>query len=99
MGDTGLERGIVSGGPINDLRIPEIGSGAESGAVRADSGENRPVHPGIDAVDCDVVTAESGAPPTGREDRFADALTMIARLPLTDAEKADAVRRLLAGSG
>jgi hypothetical protein len=32
-------------------------------------------------------------------DTFAEALAMVARLPLTDAERAEAVRRLLAAAG
>jgi len=32
-------------------------------------------------------------------ERFAEAVAMIARLPLTDAERAEAVRRLLAPAG
>ena len=40
-------------------------------------------------------TADSG----GVNAYFGDALKMIASLPLTKAEKADAVRRLLAGKG
>lgn len=38
----------------------------------------------------------SDAGPAG--EHFAEAVTMLARLPLTDAERADAVRRLLAGA-
>ncbi len=36
--------------------------------------------------------------PDGTTGGFAEALAMIARLPLTDAEKAEAVRRLLAAA-
>jgi hypothetical protein len=31
-------------------------------------------------------------------EHFAEAVAMLARLPLTDAERADAVRRMLAGT-
>ena len=31
-------------------------------------------------------------------ERFAEAVTMLARLPLTDAERVEAIRRLLAGA-
>jgi len=41
----------------------------------------------------------SAAPPERRRAHIAEALVVIARLPLTDAEKAEAVRRLLASSG
>jgi hypothetical protein len=40
--------------------------------------------------------AESGALCSGT---FAEALALISKLPLSDVEKADAVRRLLAASG
>ncbi len=42
----------------------------------------------------DAETAGGPAGPAG--EHFAEALTMLARLPLTDAERAEAVRRLLA---
>lgn len=43
-----------------------------------------------------VAGAVSAADADGAGEHFAAALAMIARLPLTDAEKAEAVRRLLA---
>ena len=51
--------------------------------------------PGIWRV-CAKRGTESGTPPT--DSPFAAALTAVMRLPLTDAEKAEAVRRLLAST-
>lgn len=53
---------------------------------------------GIGAAPADAVPdvkVSSSANPTG----FGAALAMIATLPLSDAEKAEAVRRLLEGTG
>jgi hypothetical protein len=48
------------------------------------------------APDGENVAAESDAGPVG--EHFAEAVAMLARLPLTDAERAEAVRRLMAGA-
>jgi len=42
-----------------------------------------------------AVNQAGSAEPDGPDGDFAEALAMIARLPLSDAEKADAVRKLL----
>ena len=49
--------------------------------------------------DCtsDTDTTNGDAQRDGVDRTFSEALGLIARLPLTDAEKAEAVRRLLAG--
>jgi hypothetical protein len=51
--------------------------------------------------DCtpDTKTSNGDAPGDGIDKTFAEALAMIANLPLTKAEKAEAVRRLLASKG
>ena len=51
--------------------------------------------------DCtrDSTTVNSAASPEKRRADIVEALVVIARLPLRDAEKAEAIRRLLTGPG
>ena len=71
-------------------------NGAEAGCTAgctANAGNERAGAAGSSPVD-----AAKAATAAGQPSDFAASLTMIATLPLTDAEKAEAVRRLLTGA-
>ncbi|NOT01039.1 MAG: hypothetical protein HOP29_10465 [Phycisphaerales bacterium] len=84
FGDTVHGNGENGSGTDNTEALNPIGSHPAADGSEAPADESNPTGP-----------REHGPTAT----HFAEALTMIARLPLSDAEKADAVRRLLANPG
>lgn len=57
-----------------------------------------PVPEPADQSPADQADGAEGADAGPVGEHFAEAVAMLARLPLTDAERADAVRRMLAGT-
>ena len=80
---TGAAKSAASGGDSGTGTAAEAGAGATAPQAPDTPAEAAP-------------TADAGRPGAGPDGTLADVLRMLDRLPLTDAERADAVRRLLA---
>lgn len=81
--------------PAESREKPRVSTrgAAESAANRADSPPETPSAEAPESRHDATDTPDAG--PVG--EHFAEAVAVLARLPLTDAERAEAVRRLLAG--
>ena len=92
QGGDHLARGALGG----DLRALD----PQSKSTESEAAGNKPVTKDTDGACTAACTSDAkNAHPDAVGGDFAEALAMIAALPLSDAEKAEAVRRLLTAKG